>query len=128
MWSKVGLVRNGAVLKEAIRELDEMEDRVRRCSVIGPPAYNLAWHEAMNVKNMVQVARMIAAAAYMRDESRGSHYRSDFPFTNNESWYRNITVRRHGDRPLFDSREVQFTHKQPEDILGGQARVKVEAS
>lgn len=128
MWEKVGLVRDGSKLKEAIDDLAELEERVGRCTAVGSRAYNLTWHETMNVKNMIQIGRMIAIAAYTRDESRGSHYRSDYPYTDNAGWYKNIFMKRGASGPELDIREVHFTHIEPEAILGETARTKVEAS
>ncbi|MEE8352260.1 MAG: succinate dehydrogenase/fumarate reductase flavoprotein subunit, partial [Rhodospirillales bacterium] len=42
-------------------------------------AYNLTWHDWMNLKNLILVSRAITAAAVAREDSRGAHYRSDFP-------------------------------------------------
>jgi succinate dehydrogenase / fumarate reductase flavoprotein subunit/fumarate reductase flavoprotein subunit len=128
MWEKVGLVRSGTGIKEALQELDDLEERALGCRVSGSREYNLAWQEALNVVNMTQIARLIATAAYARDESRGSHYRVDCPFTNNEEWFRNIFLRNSGDRIVMDIRGVQFTHMTPEEIYGEQARAKFEAS
>ncbi|RXT07207.1 FAD-binding protein [Ammoniphilus sp. CFH 90114] len=128
MWEKVGLVRNGQDLKIAIDRLEEMAERVSHCKVSGGKAYNLAWHEVLNVKNMVEIGRMIALAAYTRNESRGSHYRSDYAITDNENWYKNIYMTQNGAKPAMKIEEVQFTHMLPEELLGQTARIKVEAS
>jgi fumarate reductase flavoprotein subunit len=44
-------------------------------------AFNLAWHDWMNLKSLISVSRAITAAALAREESRGAHFRSDFPDT-----------------------------------------------
>jgi succinate dehydrogenase/fumarate reductase flavoprotein subunit len=128
MWEKVGLVRNGPDLKYAIEKLAEYSERVRHCSVAGVKEYNLAWHEVLNVQNMVQIGQMIAIAAYLRTESRGSHYRQDCPVTDNENWYKNIYMKKGQDGPEAEIRDVKFTHVQPEEIFGDTARAKVAAS
>jgi succinate dehydrogenase / fumarate reductase flavoprotein subunit/fumarate reductase flavoprotein subunit len=128
MWEKVGLVRNGADLKEAILQLDNLSERVDHCSVAEIREYNLAWHEILNVKNMLQIAQMIALAAYTRNESRGSHYRSDYPVTDNESWYKNILIKKGGIEPTLSVRDVRFKYIEPEEIYGENARVKVKSS
>jgi succinate dehydrogenase / fumarate reductase flavoprotein subunit/fumarate reductase flavoprotein subunit len=125
MWDKVGLVRNGADLKDAIAQLADYEERADRCSVAGVKQYNLAWHEVLNVKNMAQIGRMIAIAAYERTESRGSHYRQDCLFLDNENWYKNIFMIKGQDGPVTVTRDVQFTHVQPEELFGETARAKV---
>jgi succinate dehydrogenase/fumarate reductase flavoprotein subunit len=49
--------------------------------VPGHAAFNVAWQDWLNLQNQVEVARLIVASALDRRESRGAHYRSDFPST-----------------------------------------------
>ncbi|MDQ0920203.1 FAD-binding protein [Paenibacillus sp. V4I5] len=128
MWEKVGLVRNGPNLKAAIEKLAEYAERVNQISVAGVRDYNLAWHEVLNVKNIVQIGQMIAIASYSRTESRGSHYRTDCPVTDNVNWYKNIFIKQGQKGPETEIHPVEFTHVQPEEIFGEVARVKVAAS
>jgi succinate dehydrogenase/fumarate reductase flavoprotein subunit len=128
MWEKVGLVRNGPDLKIAIEKLAEYAERVKRISVAGVRDYNLAWHEVLNVKNIVEIGQMIALASYLRTESRGSHFRTDCPVTDNENWYKNIFMKKGLLGPETEIHNVEFTHVQPEEIFGEVARVKVAAS
>ncbi len=66
MWSKVGIIRDGHKLEEASRTLLELQ----------------AGAEDFELHNMLQVARLITSAALNRPESRGSHFRSDYPVSN----------------------------------------------
>ena len=50
--------------------------------------------QALDVRNLTEVARLIARTALLRDESRGSHYRADFPQTDNDRWLQNICLQR----------------------------------
>jgi succinate dehydrogenase/fumarate reductase flavoprotein subunit len=128
MWEKVGLVRNGPDLKIALEKLSEYAERVNRISVVGVRDYNLAWHEVLNVKNIVEIGQMIALASYLRTESRGSHFRTDCPITDNENWYKNIFMKKGQSGPETEIRHVEFTHVQPEEIFGDVARAKIAAS
>ena len=65
MWSKVGLLRCGASLGEALEELEDLERKLGE---------GLSWE-----RNMVTVGTLIARSALMRKESRGVHYRTDYP-------------------------------------------------
>jgi L-aspartate oxidase len=65
MWDRVGLVRNEKGLTEALKELSKIEGEVGS--------------DTGEVRNMIAVGKLIAAAALRREESRGVHYRSDFP-------------------------------------------------
>jgi fumarate reductase flavoprotein subunit len=80
MWEKVGIVRDGAGLKEAQSELEALDVELDSYSL--PHAdriFNLTWHDWLNLKSLVAVSRAIAAAAAARRDSRGAHFRSDFP-------------------------------------------------
>jgi L-aspartate oxidase len=77
MWGKVGLVRSGDSLISASAQL------VRWMRLLTKPFSSRA---ALEVKNMVQVARCIADAALWRESSVGAHYRSDFPEANRPGW------------------------------------------
>ncbi len=79
MWEHVGLIRTGAGLKTAIAEIEEISRRAERCRAPGGPAYNLAWQDWLNLNNQTATARLIARSALERAESRGSHFRADFP-------------------------------------------------
>jgi succinate dehydrogenase/fumarate reductase flavoprotein subunit len=79
MWEQVGLIRSGAGLTEALGAIDEIAERARRARVPGGPEFNLAWQDRLNLDNQLVAARLIALSALAREESRGSHFRSDFP-------------------------------------------------
>jgi len=108
MWAKVGVVRNGKDIQEAIDELDEMADRINRVNLRGPLPYNLQWHEWLNIVNLVEVSRIVARAALMRQESRGSHFRSDFPKKDNKNYLINYFVKRINGEPHFETRPVNL--------------------
>ena len=82
MWEKVGILRDGAGLEQALGELGSLNDELDRFALDGTNrAFNLGWHDWMNLKNLVAVSRVIATAAIARKDSRGAHFRSDFPET-----------------------------------------------
>jgi L-aspartate oxidase len=69
MWEKVALVRDRDGLEQALAELDRM-------SAAAGPATTLP---ELETRNLLLLGRLVAAAALAREETRGSHYRSDFP-------------------------------------------------
>jgi fumarate reductase flavoprotein subunit len=80
MWQKVGIVRDGAGLKDAQAELEALDVELDSYSLPHTDrAFNLTWHDWLNLKSLVAVSRAIAAAAAARRDSRGAHFRSDFP-------------------------------------------------
>jgi succinate dehydrogenase/fumarate reductase flavoprotein subunit len=79
MWDKAGLVRNGRDLHEALQTLHALGERLHRVSVQPSRRYNLDWQEYLNLENLLGVSRLIAVSAIAREDSRGSHFRTDFP-------------------------------------------------
>ncbi len=80
MWDRVGIIRDAAGLAAAERELSALDDALDGIALPDTGrAFNLSWHDWMNLKSLTQVSRVIAAAARAREDSRGAHFRSDFP-------------------------------------------------
>ncbi|MGH2372548.1 MAG: FAD-binding protein, partial [bacterium] len=82
MWQKVGIIRDGPGLQEAVGELAELAGFVRRLGVRGAPQANPEWQIALNARSLVATSELIARAALVRQESRGAHFRKDFPAEN----------------------------------------------
>ncbi|HKQ27905.1 MAG TPA: FAD-binding protein, partial [Burkholderiales bacterium] len=82
MWEKVGIVRDAEGLGAAQKALITLENELDAHGLADHNrAFNLSWHDWMNLKNLVTVSRAITAAALARRDSRGAHFRSDYPDT-----------------------------------------------
>jgi succinate dehydrogenase / fumarate reductase flavoprotein subunit/fumarate reductase flavoprotein subunit len=116
MWEKVGVVRNGPDLEVAVAALVELKGRVAQCGGAAKRdgvVYNAMWNEAINVVNLIAIAELIARSALKREESRGAHYRTDFP-ESDPRWLKNILVKPSDDgTPAFSSSPVEFTRMKP---------------
>jgi fumarate reductase (CoM/CoB) subunit A len=99
MWDKVGVLRNGSDLQAALKELENIRNKdIPRMRIrTNTKRFNTEWREAIEVENMLDVAEMVTRAALLRNESRGAHYREDFPVEDNEKWLKNITISRARD-------------------------------
>ncbi len=86
MQNKAGIIRTGDLLQEAMSDLDTLTERAKSTCPGGGRVYNPGWHQALEIGAMIDVSRMCAIAALMREESRGAHTRDDFPETNHEHW------------------------------------------
>jgi L-aspartate oxidase len=84
MWDKVGIVRDGRSLAEAKAILSAWQATL-------PAPTDRPSHE---LSNLLTCARLVTEGALMREESRGAHYRSDFP-ERSQAWHRHIVFRRH---------------------------------
>jgi fumarate reductase (CoM/CoB) subunit A len=104
----VGLVRSGSGLEEARRTLDEYRhDIVSNLSVCGRTrVLNREWMETIELRNMLDVVGAMTAAALTRTETRGAHYRQDFPERNDDVWLANLYVRRSGDDDRVEKRPL----------------------
>jgi fumarate reductase flavoprotein subunit len=80
MWDKAGILRDAAGLAEAASGLDALEAQLGATGVDGRGrGFNLAWQDWLNLKSLLLTSRAIVAAATAREESRGAHWREDFP-------------------------------------------------
>ena len=95
----VGVVRNKEGLIDTITEFEriEREDLPSMSIAERNRVGNYDWVEALEVTAMSRLARAMAGAALLRTESRGAHYREDFPAIDDENWLRNILIRRNRD-------------------------------
>ena len=82
MWDRAGILRDGAGLAEAERGLEALEGELRAAGVAdGRRGFNLSWADWLNLESLILVSRAIVLAARAREESRGAHWREDFPAT-----------------------------------------------
>ena len=91
MWEKVAIVREEKTLNEALKELQEMQDELENLDVKYKSQYNTDLVTALEVINMVEICILTVKSAILRRESRGAHYRSDFP-ESNDMWKRSIVI------------------------------------
>ena len=100
MWDDVGILRDAEGLARGIRTLEALAEEIDACGVPdGDRRYNLTWQDRLNLESLVLVSRAIAAAATARTDSRGAHWREDFPATGDLATSRYTVVRLH-DRGL----------------------------
>src|SRR5438045_3482999 len=79
MQRLVGIVRTEGEMLDAIKELAALKARAARAGVTGHREYNPGWHTAIDLKHLLTVSEAIARSAVERKESRGGHFREDFP-------------------------------------------------
>jgi fumarate reductase flavoprotein subunit len=118
MWEDAGIIRDAASLDRADAALDEIDAGLDGVGVAGDDlAFNLTWHDWMNLKNLVLVSRAITAAARARTDSRGAHYREDFPDTADLDTSAFTRVRYGDDGMAVDTEPVSFTRVRPGESL-----------
>jgi len=112
MWEKVGVVRNGKDLESAINSLQEIQERAERQSVNPALEFNLEWNEALDVINICLNAELVARGALIRRESRGSHFRSDYP-KSDPAWLKRIWLQRQNGHTEVRFLPISFHRMSP---------------
>ena len=92
MQAKVGIIRTKEELDEAIEDLKAFEARRIAAYPGSSRKYNSGWHQALDLKNMVDVSYAATLAAVTREESRGGHTRDDFPAPDDEYWGKTVNI------------------------------------
>ena len=92
MQAKVGIIRTEKELLEALDDLKDLEKRSRTAYPGSSRKYNSGWHQALDLKNMVDVSIAATLAAITREESRGGHTRDDFPTPEDDYWGNTVNI------------------------------------
>jgi succinate dehydrogenase / fumarate reductase flavoprotein subunit len=94
MQDKVGIVRNESEMQEALEQIRELRKRLENVSVTGNIDFNPSWHTALDMHNLLNVSEAITLAAITRKESRGGHFREDYPNKVEEFGKINLAVKK----------------------------------
>jgi len=122
MWQDVGVIRSAEGLGRAQAALALLDEELEASGVPRSTlAFNLTWHDWLNLKNLILVSRAITTAAVARQESRGAHYRSDFPRSGDLMSSAFTRVRLVDDDLMVDTEAVRFTRVKPGETLLKQA-------
>lgn len=131
MWEDVGVIRNRRGMQRGTDRVAAISDELMHAGVdAGNLAFNLTWHDWLNVRSLCEVSDVIAKAGLERENSRGAHFREDFPEQGDlESSYFTV-ARQTGDGIAVSREPVQFTIVRPgETILpAGDPETLVEVS
>jgi len=118
MWDEVGISRNESGIQSALVKLDELESALLSTGLVSSnKVFNLTWHDWLNTQSLIETSRVIAHAALSRENSRGAHYREEFPEEGDlDSSY--FTVVRQQNADLNVTREpVEFSIVKPGESL-----------
>jgi len=106
MQELVGIVRREDEMAKALHEITALSARASHVAVSGNREYNPGWHTALDLGNLLTVAEAITRSAIERKESRGGHFRDDFPGKDTNFASFNITVRKGADGRMELNREA----------------------
>ena len=118
MWDDVGILRDAAGLARAQSRLRDLEGELASAGVDASDLrYNLSWHDWLNLASQLAVSRAICAAAAAREDSRGAHFREDFPAAGALETSSYSRVRAAGNEYQVSWNPVQFTRVRPGETL-----------
>jgi fumarate reductase flavoprotein subunit len=118
MWDEVGLVRERLGLERGIAALADIEAELLATGLAdGGRAFNMTWHDWLNLRSLIEVSRVIALAAFRRENSRGAHFRSDFPEPGDVATSCFTVARQTGETIEITERPVAFTHVRPGETV-----------
>jgi len=106
MQDLVGIVRTEHEMEQALACIDSLKRRAASVAVRGNREYNPGWHTALDLDNLLVVAEAITRSALARKESRGGHFRDDFPDKDPAYGTFNIVVQQNADGQMSLSREA----------------------
>ncbi len=104
MQENVGIVRREPEMLRALAEIDLLTKRAQNVTVTGNREYNPGWHTALDLGNLLTISRAIALTAIERKESRGGHFRDDYPNKDPEFGKVNLVIRAGPDGSMVLSR------------------------
>jgi succinate dehydrogenase flavoprotein subunit len=118
MWDDVGVIRDAAGLERGLGKLESIEAGLLATGVAGDErAFNLTWHDWLNLRSLVEISKVIAAAAIKRENSRGAHYREDFPDEGDLAASTFTVARQQGGSLAIADEPVEFTIVRPGESL-----------
>ncbi len=118
MQQKVGIIRKKDDLESAMTDLKDFKNRVSMTSPGSSMTYNSGWHQALDLKNMVDISHACTLAALTRTESRGGHTRDDFPVPDTGMWGHttNVIKKEDGEITIYQE-ELEQPPEELEKLL-----------
>jgi len=131
MWDDVGVVRDADGIRRGLKQVSEIGEELMTLGVNDSNlAFNLTWHDWLNLQSLVEVSEVIGQAALARENSRGAHYREDFPEVGDLDGSTFTVAQCQGDKVQVRPEGVTFNIVKPGETLlkDGEAASLVEAA
>ena len=123
MQNLVGIVRTESEMEQAIAKIEILRARAAKAGITGNIEYNNGWHTALDLDNMLSISEMIAIAALERKESRGGHFRDDYPEKDAEWGKYNLKIVRGADgRPKVERVPVVPLTDEMKQVIEEQSK------
>lgn len=116
MTEKVGIFRQEKQLKEAASKIEEFKSETKELLISKTDnGVNQTLAKAFEFEGMLDLAEIITKGALLRTESRGSHFRRDYPKRDDEKWLKHTIARFTEGGPAFDYSKVKITRYEPKE-------------
>lgn len=116
MEEHCGIFRNRERLGKGLDRIREIKERYRKATLIDKgDRFNAELLHMIELGSMLDASEAILASALHREESRGSHFRTDFPKRNDAGWLKHTLVSKRGDDFIIGYKEVNITRFKPEE-------------
>ncbi len=107
LGQNVGIFREASTIQKGIADVEELQERFKHVRVFDTSdVFNTNLLQVLELKNMLDLAETVAAGASVREESRGSHTRTDFPKRDDELWHKHTTYTRVNGKPQIGEKPV----------------------
>ena len=118
MWEDAGILRDAESLARARVAVDELHSELMRTGVADESrAYNLSWHDWLNLESQIIISKAVIEAAVVRKDSRGAHFREDFPEMHDLENSRFTKASLDNGKITITSELVEFTRVRPGETL-----------
>ena len=118
MWDDVGVLRTAPGLRRGLDRIRELQVELLETGLADDdPVYNLSWHDWLNLRSLMDISEVIAEAALSRENSRGAHFREDFPEAGDLDRSYFTVARREGGALSVTREPVEFSIVRPGESL-----------
>lgn len=118
MWDDVGVLRTAEGIRNAQQQLVRYQDELLEHGVQdGQREFNLSWHDWLNLDSLLSISQVIAKAALAREDSRGAHFREDFPETGDLTTSAFTSVSQRDGELVLTTKPVSFDIISPGQSL-----------
>ena len=125
MWDDVGVLRHRAAMERGLGAVASHRAALREIGVAdGDRRYNVTWHDWLNLESLVDISKVITVSALARENSRGAHFREDFPEPGDLHTSRYTRVSAQDGEVRLEMVPVSFDIVKPgESLIEGEAGI-----
>jgi fumarate reductase flavoprotein subunit len=118
MWDEVGVMRTASGIQRGLKGIEAVSDKLMGIGVDSSNlAFNLTWHDWLNLRSLCDISEVIAKAGLARENSRGAHFREDFPDAGAMQDSEFTVVQQDGDALTVTNQPVDFSIVKPGETI-----------